>query len=902
MAGCAPPSDEVVPYVDMPERVVPGEPLRFASTIELSGYGRGIIAASYDGRPTKLEGNPLHPASLGGTDLFMQAEILNLYDPSRSRVPRSALPVDSWQRFSEAFWTHAHANPGQLDLRILSGRITSPSVIRQIQVLGTLFPRMRWHRYEPLNDDNAMAGAHLAFGKPVMARPRLDQARIIWSIGADFLGPGPEQPALARQFASRRNPESSNFSRLYACESLWSLTGANADHRLSLSPGLMINFAYAVAQQFGGPSVALPSGLALNAQALAQDLKANQGGAIVLAGASQIPQLHALAAWLNDKLAAPLDYIAPVDPVGDSHTQSLAQLRQDLSDKKVDVLIILNANPVYDQDREFARLIGNARFSAHLGLYDDETGQACHWHLPMSHPFESWSDLRAPDGTASIVQPLITPISDTRSVEVFLAMIANAKPLDGREIVRDTWRAQASGEFEAWWRGVLEKGVIAGSASANVDLGTPALPAVPQIQSQNWTLLAPPDPSVWDGRFANNAWLQECPKPFSKEVWGNAAELAPEDGAQLGVRDGQCVRLTRGSQNQVWPVRLRAGQARGSVGITLGYGRWQLGPIGNGVGFNVAPLLSNGAGQLELSAAKDHQQPLHTTYGHAQIDAPDDTLFPTRTLGELVALASLEKPDTATLLPAPSQGRYAWAMVIDNALCIGCNACVVACQAENNIPVVGPDEIDRHRDMHWLRIDAYQEKKKGKHSRYGFEPVPCMHCEEAPCEPVCPVEASVHDHEGLNVQVYNRCIGTRFCQANCPYKVRRFNWFDYSDKQAYADLGSDLIAAQRNPDVTVRDRGVMEKCTYCVQRISRARRQAEKQDREIAEGEVVTACQAACPTRAITFGDLERANSQVSRARRLRRHFTLLAELGTKPRTTYLADVSNPNSAWEDSV
>jgi molybdopterin-containing oxidoreductase family iron-sulfur binding subunit len=901
MASCSRPANEIVPYVNMPERIVPGEPLKFATSVALAGYGRGVIGITYEGRPTKLEGNPLHPASLGGTDVFVEADILDLYDPARSKVPRGGFPAEDWNFFAQGFEA-ARARAGgdnKFALRLLTGRITSPTFLAQWQALTRRFPAARWHRYEPIDDDNETEGLRSAFGKSLLARPRLGDAEIVLCLGADPLGHGPEQPALARAFATRRVPEQTNgMLRLYVCESAWTLTGANADHRLALAPAGIRAFAQAVAARLGATG-SPPTGFGKEAALVASDLLAHHGRAMVLAGRGEPPETHALAAWMNAKLAAPVNYIQPVDPVPETHAASLTALERDLDSGAVDALVVIGANPVYDRGPDFGHRIGRARFTAHLGLHEDETAQACQWHLPLSHPLESWSDVRAPDGTASIIQPLITPLYDTRTPQALLAIVGGSHVPRDYDLVRATWN-RGGGGFENWWRSVLEKGAIAGTAAHPVVTNTPVLPQPKPENPARLTLVAAPDPSVWDGRYANNAWLQECPKPFTKEVWGNAIEIAPEDAAAFGIADNGFARLACGPAAVDAPVRIRNGHAKGVVAIRFGYGRTHAGPIGEGVGFDAGPLWARRDDAITLTPAESGT-PTHSTFGHAVIDKTDRKLFPRLTLSELARLSHpITKPQTAepTLLPKrqPDDG-YAWAMAIDNTLCIGCNACVVACMAENNIPVVGPEEVDRHRDMHWLRIDTYTEVDAGVR-HIGFEPVPCMHCEDAPCEPVCPVEASVHDTEGLNVQVYNRCIGTRFCEANCPYKVRRFNWFDYAGGQAYADLGTGIVAAQRNPDVTVRARGVMEKCTYCVQRITGARQEAEREKRTIRDGEVVTACQAACPTRAISFGNLEDRKAQVVAQKARKRHFTLLADLGTRPRTTYLAHIANPNPAW----
>ncbi|MDN5927450.1 MAG: 4Fe-4S dicluster domain-containing protein, partial [Hyphomicrobiales bacterium] len=574
-------------------------------------------------------------------------------------------------------------------------------------------------------------------------------------------------------------------------------------------------------------------------------------------------------------------------------------------------LLVLDCNPAHDAapGAAFAKRLQAVPFAVHAGCYDDETGGLCRWHLPLSHPLEAWSDSRSLDGTVGIVQPLIRPLYETRSQHEILAFYAGHPAPSGYDIVRATWRQnEADNAFEDWWRGALVEGVVSGRApnaaqgSASVAPGgestkTPSsIPEAPTTGSVVAVLR--PDPTIYDGRFANNAWLQECPKPLSKGTWTNVVSLAPEDASSLSVEDGDMVSVTSADGSIEGPVRVDRGQVRGVVGLTLGYGRLRAGAIGSQLGYNARLLAPGRLAAVVVGVdvrRTGRRSPVPSTQMHFTLEGDLKKLLPEFSAGE--ALPEAQKGTEAApslFAPGPAADPYSWGMIIDTAACIGCNACVIACQSENNVAVVGPDEVANGRIMHWLRIDRY-ELGSAAAPRPGFEPVPCMQCEKAPCEPVCPVEASVHDSEGLNVQVYNRCVGTRFCQSNCPYKVRRFNWFAYNSGQEYKSLGENPAKARNNPDVTVRARGVMEKCTYCVQRISRARREAEKTDEPIPDGGVVTACQEACPTRAISFGNLQDKSSKVSVLRAHPRHFTLLEELGTRPRTTYLARVRNPN-------
>jgi Fe-S-cluster-containing dehydrogenase component len=913
VAGCSKPAEEIVPYVNMPERVVPGELLRFATTLPLSGYGRGVLAISTDGRPIKIEGNPRHPASLGATDVFAEAAILSLYDPDRSRTSMHNGDISSWDMFLGALLPEMQrlkASNGE-GLRLLTGRITSPTLLRQINELLAKYSKATWHAYEPIGEEYERDGTKIAFGRPLHPKPRLGDARVVLTLDADPLGSGPDQVRCAHDWASARNPANpQGFSRMYTAENALTLTGAKADHRLALHPRSISNVAVAVANQFGAqfPKPALPEEAVHFAEAAAKALMAARGQALVLAGPTQSPEVQALVHWINHQLNAPTDFIEPIDQPQGREPSSLADLASALDGGSVKLLLILNANPAYDApaDLRMEKLLGRASSSVHLGSHLDETAMSCQWHVPLSHALESWSDLRARDGTASIVQPLMRPLYASRTAHELLATVMGQPNALSYDLVRETWQPIGGPDFETWWRKVLHDGIIAQTTSVPTTVPTPQLPPLAPIeQPEGMSLVLRPDPCIWDGSWANSPWLQECPKPFSKEVWGHSLTIAPADAERLRIKSGDVIQISTDNRSIKVTARIEPGTAAGVVNLSLGYGRRNAGAIGNNVGVNgyrlrttAMPWLLDGVTLLPTGETRE----ILTTADDVKLDGNPDDLYPLLSLAEIAAeVGATEKQPLPTLLPEHKNDTYAWGMVIDAAACIGCNACVVACQAENNIPVVGPEEIARGRDMHWLRVDVYDHGTSAA-PKAGFQPVPCMHCEHAPCEPVCPVAASVHDGEGLNLQVYNRCVGTRFCEANCPYKLRRFNFFGYADGQEYANLGAETIRAQHNPDVSTRQRGVMEKCTYCIQRISRARRGAEKEDRKISDGEVVTACQSACPTRAISFGDINEAGSRVSSLKTGPRHYELLGHLGTRPRTTYLADVRNPDTTLKDGA
>jgi Fe-S-cluster-containing dehydrogenase component len=901
MTRCGQPQDEIVPYVDMPEGRFEGETVRYATALPLSGYGRGVLGITVDGRPIKIEGNPRHPYSLGATDIFAEAEVLSLYDPDRSRAPLKNGTVASWQEFATAWARWSQAETTGAGMALVTGRITSPTLLRLISALKTQFPQLRHYRYEPVHDDAARLGARQAFGRVLQPLYRLDEADVILTLDADPLGPGPELLRNAMGFSRRR--QSGPPQRIYAAESGWTLTGAMADHRIALPPQRITEIARALVPAVGTNAghTGLTAVESRFVNAVNSDLRSARG--LILAGDTQPPAIHALAHGLNAQLHAPVDLVQSADPEEQDHAASFGTMLQALDSRQIRTLIIFDANPVYDAPdaAQIGLAIAAVPFSVHFGMYRDESAERCQWHLPLSHALESWNDIRSIDGTAALIQPLIRTLYDTRAAPEALNLLAGGPTLSARNLVRASWPEAAAENGDRWWTEALTSGVVQNSASQAISAIPMMSPAATTTQTAtNFSLVLSPS-SLWNGRYANNAWLQECPAPFTKEVWGNAVHFSPQDAARLGFSHGDAVTLRRGRTEVEAVAAVLPGQASGVARGFLGYGRTRAGTMGSNVGVKLNALGTSGfERQIDGVSVRSNGKTalIHNTQSHTKLEGRDEDLFPVAASSDIARRLSELKPNKGGIVPPMLADQYAWAMVIDNDLCIGCNACIIACQAENNVAVVGPDEIDAGRDMHWLRIDAY-ELEHADGLRRGFQPIPCMHCETAPCEPVCPVEASVHDHEGLNVQVYNRCIGTRFCEANCPYKVRRFNFFGYTRGQEFGNLGEAPVRAQRNPNVSVRGRGVMEKCTYCVQRISAARRQAEKENRTIREGEVITACAAACPTRAIRFGNRNDNDSAVARLQRHPRHYALLGHLDTRPRTTYLAKIYNPNPALE---
>ena len=905
LTGCTrQPTERIFPYVKAPEEVVPGEPLFYATAQVHGGYARGVLAESNEGRPTKIEGNALHPASLGGTDVFAQACVLDLYDPDRSQTLTERGEIRPWSAFLAAVKLALEKErPGRgAGLRFLTASVSSPTLIAQMDGILRAFPEAKWIAWEPIGRDNVYEGARLAFGESAEPQYAFAKADVVLSLEMDFLGEGPAQPRWVRDFASRRRAE--NTSRLYVVESTPTLTGARADHRRPLGPAQVEAFARSIASAVG----ALPAGTAADpfAAQVAKDLQAHRGTGLVVAGPSQPPAVHALAHAMNQALGnagRTVFYTEPVIAKPQAQAAALAELTRDMRDGRVSTLVIIGGNPAFTApaDLRFTEAMEKVALRVRLSLHDDETSRLCHWQVPAAHALEAWSDARAFDGTATILQPLILPLYGGKSGHEILAAFTEQPEKSGHDIVQDYWREKMPGaDFEAAWRKAVHDGLVEGTAFAekSVAVRAPAPAAAAASAPDALTVLFRPDPTVWDGAYANNAWLQELSKPLTKLTWDNAALIAPSTAEKLGVTTEDTVELFLDGRKVTAPVWVMPGQAEDCVTLHVGYGRTRGGHVANGKGFDAYPLRSTAGlwSRPGLEVRKTGgRYPLATTQHHYGMEGRDLVRAVTaeqyRADPDAVRKMGEHPPGPGdTLYPKLPTGSYAWGLSIDLASCVGCNACVVACQSENNIPVVGKHEVARGRALQWIRIDRYYsgglENPETLH-----QPVTCMHCENAPCEVVCPVNATVHSAEGLNQMVYNRCVGTRYCSNNCPYKVRRFNFF------LYADFKSDLWKMVRNPEVTVRSRGVMEKCSYCVQRINRARITAEKENRPIRDGEIVTACQQACPAQAIVFGNIDDPESRVSHARAEKRQYGLLAELGTRPRTTYLASLSNPNPA-----
>jgi molybdopterin-containing oxidoreductase family iron-sulfur binding subunit len=930
LVGCRRPLAKILPYAKMPEDLLPGVPQTYATVFPFRGVGEGILVTSHEGRPTKIEGNPDHPGSLGATHVFAQATILELYDPDRSRTPASGGTPANWDGFTA--WSGPHFDAlrrnGGEGLAFLCEPTASPAVRALRGEAARTFPLARWAVYEPVNRDNAIQGSRIAFDRPLRTQLRLDQADVILSLDADFLFGEPNAVRHARDFARGRRitSERDAMNRLYVAESDFSITGATADHRLRIPHGGVASLAQGLAEALAGEGVSLPPGLGRGRgtslsgagahwiRVVAKDLARHRGRAVVLVGSSQPAEMHALAHVLNRALGAVGTVVRYTEePYPGGQTHSVAELARALDGGRVNTVVVLGGNPAYDApaDLDLAAKLDGVEHTVRLGGYEDETSACCAWHLPMTHFLEAWGDAEGWDGTRSIQQPLIAPLYEGKSELELWALLLGRTDRDDHARVRDlyatTWGTLA---LDTRWNRALHDGIVPGTAY-------PEIPAVPDAAAvaRAWDALAfpaapsagaievvfRPDGSAWDGRFANNGWLQELPDAMTKMVWDNAALVSPATARELGAGTGDLVTVTVSGFRLTLPVWVAPGLPDFSVQLPLGYGRARAGRVGNGVGFNTYAVRT--AAAMSAAAAAVVQRAGGT---YALVSTQEHNVMEGRPLVREAALETYrEEPDFATeMVEVPPlvtlytnreydhETGHQWGMAIDLTTCIGCNACAIACQSENNVATVGKDQVGRGREMHWIRIDRYYTGDLEEPEAVQ-QPLPCMQCENAPCETVCPVGATTHSEDGLNQMVYNRCIGTRYCNNNCPYKVRRFNYYNWRKDMTEVEKGA------MNPDVTVRMRGIMEKCTYCVQRINRTRIRSKVEGREIRDGEIVTACQQVCPTESIVFGDIRDPESRVSRLKGQNRDYTMLTELNTKPRTSYLARIRNRNPELE---
>jgi MoCo/4Fe-4S cofactor protein with predicted Tat translocation signal len=887
LTGCEKsPFVAALPYVNQPDDETTGVSRYYATAVMLNGYAQPVIATTYSGRPTKLDGNPDHPVTRGRSDIFTQAAVLGLYDPDRAQGPTHRGEPVNWSHVAENIislrrdWSGSQGE----GLRLLVGPTTSPTMLRQIEALLQQFPKARVHSHEAVGNAARRKVTAAAYGQALDVHYALDQCDVVVSLDDDFLGPGPDQVRNARGWSSsRRRFGDRPGIHLHMAESIPSATGTVASTRLVAGASRMPNLAQALANQLGVAG-ATAADLATDERAwidgAAAACRDAKGPALIMFGPFGDPATAIWAARINDALKSSAVAVHFTAPTGVPNTGTLADLVADARAGQVDSLLIIDANPAYTASGSlgFKDALQRVRTSLHLGLQRDETGDLCEWQLPLTHALESWSDARAVDGTATIIQPTISPFYDVRTVHQIVAMLLGQINPAPDKPVRATWQATFDGDFDARWRKALHDGFVEGAAPW-VDVRASVADVMSEASDDGLDIVFRPDPTVWDGQFANIGWLQELPKPLTTLTWGNIISISPALAQRVGATNGDRLEVTIRDRQVIGPAWIMPGQSADTIALYLGYGRERAGRVGNELGYDAYDIRPVDQPWLTKGSLRklDSKETLAVTQLHHRMDGFDFVREVT------VEHPELPKPSpSSSFYPDKAASKNAWGMVIDLDSCIGCNACVVACTAENNVPVVGKDQVEAGREMHWLRIARYYTGDVEAPRSY-FQPVPCMHCEDAPCEMGCPVEATSHSPEGVNQMVYNRCIGTRTCSSYCPYKVRRFNFYDYRNAP------ESPLQAAHNPEVTLRSRGVMEKCTYCTQRIEAAHAAADKEDRPLREGDVVTACQSACPTKAITFGNINDPNSEIARLRQDGRHYALLEEQGTRPRTTYLA-------------
>lgn len=914
LTGCAQPSDwKLAPEVRRNPDEPQGESLYYATGFSFAGHAYGTLIRQYAGRPVKVEGNPEHPASLGATDIWGQASILSLYDPERSARVLNQGVLSDWDTFAQELTSQAgfhRTSNGGAGLAILTQTVISPTMGELIRQMLAQFPAAKWHQWQPINRDNVRAGTIAAFGAPQNPIYRFDQANVILSLDANFFEFTPGHLRYNHDWASRRivGPGKMNQNRMYMAESTPTITGGKADHRIPVKASEVEAIARAVAAKIGvtGVSGSAPASVpAAWLSAVVAELSANKGTSLVVAGEYQPPAVHALAYLMNQALGnigKTIEFTDPFETASVDHLASLKELVDNMNNGKVDLLLILDGNPVYDApaDFNFASALSKVNangLSAHLSMYEDETSALTTWHVPMTHDLETWGDSRSFDGTTTIHQPLIAPLFQGHSPLEFLAIVNGLGQTTPHDLVKSYWQREMKNppNFEALWQKTLNDGFVANSAlpAKTVTPRANAVPPPAATPPSGLEVIFRPDPTMYDGRFANNAWLQELPKPMTRMTWDNVLYVSPAMAHQMNLSEGDVVVVGYQGGTVHAPVWVMPGHPDGAVTLHLGYGRAKAGSIGSDRGYNAYLLRTSrtpwfGGGATITKTGQTYT--LASTQRFQNMEGRDIVL--STTLQEFQknqnAIIEQVKLPPGSMYPGYDYKGYRWGMSINLSTCTGCSACVQACQAENNIPVVGKEQTNIGRWMQWLRIDRYYEGDPANPTQYNM-PVPCMQCENAPCELVCPVDATTHSDDGLNEMIYNRCIGTRYCSNNCPYKVRRFNFLLYSDWK------DDMHRMVYNPDVTVRERGVMEKCTYCVQRIRLAEQRSLAQGRTIQAGEVLTACQAACPTSAIIFGDMNNPKDPIVNLKKDPLNYSLLAELNTRPRTTYLGAVRNPN-------
>lgn len=948
-ASCRKPVQKILPYSRQPEDLVLGEPNFYATSMPFQDTVTGLLVENNEGRPTKLEGNEQHPSSGGGTNIYNQAGILSLYDPDRSRSPRrngENVSKDDFIRFASEHFADRNRR-----ILFISESSSSPTYNRLKDNTLQTFPNADWVTFEPFSDDNAIEGTNLAFGRRLRTVNHFDNANIVVALNDDFMSPFGHKNSVENAYkaTAKRNVSGTgdSMSRIYSVENSFTSTGSYADHRLKLKTSEIEPFTYALAARLAESVSGLSAFSSVSnsfsnhdwVERLASDLLDNRGNSIVSLGFDHSPAAHAAVAAMNNALNNignsvtyhELPYYEDRD-----HKQAFIDAITEMQNGGYDTVVVVGANPVYTApaDLNLSQALANVDTKIHLADYYDETSSVCEWHVNRAHFLEAWGDGLSYTGHRSVIQPQIRPLFDGFSEIELLQTILTGGESSGYELVQETWSAYFTSDFTRQWEAVLHDGIDTntGFEPADVSLRSGFASEIrPHLSTEpvdGMEITIKPDATLFDGRFANNGWLQELPEPMTKITWDNVALMSPNTAESLGIppersfksNDVPTLRISAGGQTIEIAAWVLPGHADNSITLTAGYGRENLGRVADGVGVDTYPLRTSDAmlyrsadvektgASYEIACVQDH----NSIEGRDMVR--EATLEEYRENPDFASFKSIHGFEVPGMKEAKAKGdergpvslfnenygpdhQPQWGMAIDLNSCFGCGVCTIACQAENNIPVVGKREVGRRRIMHWIRTDRYFEGDQDNPKAY-HQPVPCMHCEMAPCEQVCPVAATTHSEDGMNQMTYNRCIGTRYCANNCPFKVRRFNFFNYTKEYLTTGDDPEIIQMAMNPDVTVRFRGVIEKCTYCVQRVNKAKIESKiaTGSKKPADGAVQTACQQACPANAISFGDLTDQNSRVSQDKMNDRNYVMLEEMNVRPRTSYLAKLRNTNS------
>ncbi len=955
-ASCRKPVQKILPFSKMPEDMVLGEPLFYATSMPFRGAVTGLLVENIEGRPRKVEGNGQHPSSNGGTNIYHQASILNLYDPDRSRSPIQNGEQSAIGDF--VLFAEEHFADLEQPILFIDEANSSPTYQRLKEQILEEFPNAEWVTYEPFSDSNEIEGTQIAFGQRLRTVNHYDRANIIVSLDDDFMSPQHNVNSVEDSYkvaeTRRVNGTEGEMSRIYAVENTFTSTGSFADHRLKVKTSQIPSFIYALAARLSEEVSGLDAFQGISNEfsdsdwmnVLVDDLLNNEGNSILTVGSQYSPAVHAAVAAINVALGNVDSTVTYHElPYRDdrNETEAFQNAINELKAGTYTTAVLVGTDIAYTApaDLGITEALENVETKIHLSDYVTETSRLCNWHVNRAHYLESWGDGLSYTGQRSIIQPQIQPLFGGISEIELLDIILSGDGPAGYDRVQETWQNYITGDFEDGWEQILHDGIDPNSGfdSVSVSLTGNLSEAISDDQSgssiDGLEIVIKPDNKLFDGRYANNGWLQELPESMTKVTWDNVALMSPATAVSLGIDPERSfssdevpmIRITANDTTIEIAAWVQPGHADDSITLTVGYGRENLGRVADGVGVDTYPLRTSSnmffqAAEVEetgstytIACTQDHQSlegrdMIRTATLEEYKENPDFASYEEVHGYEVPGLEEAEvdaehDPKGPISLFDETYGPDSepqWGMAIDLNSCFGCGVCTIACQAENNIPVVGKREVARRRVMHWIRNDRYYSGDEENPEAY-HQPVPCMHCELAPCEQVCPVAATTHSEDGMNQMTYNRCIGTRYCANNCPYKVRRFNFFNYSKEYLTTGDDPEIIQMAMNPDVTVRFRGVMEKCTYCVQRVNKAKIEAKKEtgSPRPKDGSVETACQQACPTNAISFGDISDRDSEVSQQKMDSRNYTMLQELNVRPRTSYLAKLSNPRTELKPS-